>query len=70
MVDAHRLVTFIETATFARSATFLTDADRRALEASLLQNPRAGQAIPGCGGFRKIRVGREGQGKQMLDAEG
>jgi hypothetical protein len=55
---------FIETPIFAAAAKgLLSDAAMRALEAELLENPRAGAAEDKTGGARKIRVALPGRGK-------
>ena len=47
---------FIEAPPFARFVdTYLSEADFRALLAALLENPEAGDVMPGTGGFRKYR---------------
>ena len=50
--------TFIEVPTFTKKwhDLGLTDDDLRKLEKVLLENPKTGDAIPGTGGLRKIRV--------------
>ena len=42
----------------------LTDEDLRDLENILLRNPKIGDAIPGTGGIRKIRIPVENIGKR------
>lgn len=44
-------------------AAGLTDNDRSALEQLLLDNPQAGDVIPGLAGGRKLRFALEGRGK-------
>ena len=47
---------FIEAPPFARFVdAYLSDADFRALQAALVENPEAGDVMPGTGGFRKYR---------------
>lgn len=41
----------------------LTDEELRKLENVLIENPKAGDAIQGTGGLRKIRVAMENKGK-------
>ena len=56
---------FIETPTFTKSITgLLTDNEYRLLQNELLQNPEAGDIIPGGGGVRKIRFAVQGRGKR------
>lgn len=40
------------------------DDELRALQETLLQNPKAGPVIQGTGGLRKIRIAFEGRGKR------
>ena len=47
-----------------RAMTILTEAERTALVAHVGANPEAGAVVPGTGGVRKIRWGRQGQGKR------
>jgi hypothetical protein len=42
----------------------LGDNELRRLQETLLQNPKAGNAIQGTKGLRKIRIAFEGQGKR------
>ena len=59
---------FIETPTFTSNwnELGLTDEDLRTLQNDLLENPKMGDAIPGTGGIRKIRIpmGNKGKGKR------
>jgi hypothetical protein len=56
---------FIETLPFSEMADhFLGDDGRQDLQGRLLENPKAGDVIPGSGGARKIRVAFEGRGKR------
>jgi len=56
---------FITTPTFDKmwEALGLNDDNQRSLEKMLLENPKAGAVIPGCGGVRKLRVALPGTGK-------
>jgi len=58
--------TFIEVPMFTRKwkDLGLTDDDLRRLENVLLENPKAGDAIQGTGGLRKIRIPLENSGKR------
>ena len=59
-----RLVTVIETETFARRADkLLTPKERDELVAFLAANPTAGDLIEGTGGVRKVRFAAQGRGK-------
>jgi mRNA-degrading endonuclease RelE of RelBE toxin-antitoxin system len=42
----------------------MTDADLRAVQVALAQNPEAGDRIPGTGGARKVRTGVKGKRKR------
>ena len=56
---------FVETPTFARSATRLIDEDDLAvLQTALMLRPDAGPVIPGSGGLRKLRIAAKGHGKR------
>ena len=58
--------TFIEVPIFTRKwkELGLTDDNLRDLENVLLENPKAGDAIRGTGGIRKIRIPLENTGKR------
>ncbi len=58
--------TFIEVPTFTRKwkELGLTDENLRELENILLDNPKAGNAIQGTAGIRKIRIPLENTGKR------
>jgi hypothetical protein len=59
--------TFVETSGFAESvARFLSDDKYSQLQQVLMENPDAGDVIPGCGGLRKIRSpdAKRGKGKR------
>jgi hypothetical protein len=58
---------FFETKSFSASMhDYLTDDEYRDLQRTLLNNPMAGDVMPGTGGFRKIRWedSRRGKGKR------
>ena len=58
-------VEFIETAVFSRIIYDLLDDDRYSdLQSDLIDNPNAGDVIPGSGGIRKIRWSAKGRGKR------
>ena len=60
-----RVQTVAETPTFSRQADKLfSEEERRALIDFLAENPLAGDAIPGTGGVRKLRVPASGRGKR------
>jgi hypothetical protein len=56
---------FIETQLFTRLVQdYLSDDEYRRLQIALLENPEAGDIIPGSGGIRKVRwraPGRESE---------
>lgn len=58
--------TFKEVPTFTRKwkELGLTDENLRDLQNILLENPKAGDAIQGTGGIRKIRIPIENKGKR------
>lgn len=57
--------TVVETPTYLRDAERLFSAEQRADIVSILAvNPLCGDVMPGTGGYRKLRVGREGIGKR------
>ncbi len=59
--------TFIETTGFTESLTdFVADRAYAELQQLLMDNPDAGDAMPGCGGLRKIRIAdpKRGKGKR------
>jgi hypothetical protein len=57
--------TFIELPSFEQiRERYLNDEEFRALQHFLLQNPKAGEVIPGSGGCRKLRWQAEGRGKR------
>ena len=57
-------LTFIETPLFAATARgVLSDAELRAAQGALLEDPQAGAVIRGAGGARKLRVALPGGGK-------
>ena len=56
---------FVETPVFTGLVRkSLDDDEYRALQLTLLLRPEQGPLIPGSGGLRKIRWGKEGRGKR------
>jgi hypothetical protein len=58
---------FFETPVFTRLLPgYLTDESYSKLQRALMDNPELGDAMPGTGGFRKVRWGdsRRGKGKR------
>lgn len=61
-----RLLHFVETTAFRKRLDKLTDLNTLfAIQADLLENPKCGDVIQGCGGARKGRIGdlRAARGK-------
>jgi len=59
------LFTFIESSIFERVLPVYLDDDEYAeLQQYLIQNPEAGEVVPGSGGVRKLRWARRGAGKR------
>jgi hypothetical protein len=57
--------TFIESSVFGRVlSAYLDDDEYSELQQYLIQNPEAGEVIPGSGGLRKLRWARSGVGKR------
>jgi mRNA-degrading endonuclease RelE of RelBE toxin-antitoxin system len=56
---------FIETKLFTRLVQdYLTDDEYQGLQAKLVEQPEAGDVIPGSGGVRKLRWRAPGRGKR------
>ena len=59
------MFSFIETKLFSRLAQDLLSDDKLAkLQFFLMENPEAGNVVPGSGGVRKLRWGMRGRGKR------
>ena len=59
------MFTFIESSVFSRElANYLDDAEYGDLQQYLVNDPEAGDIIPGSGGVRKLRWQRRGMGKR------
>ncbi len=59
------MAVFFETSVFTRRVTtLLRDDEYAALQQVFVENPKAGDLIPGSGGLRKLRWGLEGRGKR------
>ena len=59
------MLTFIETKLFTKLvAKYLSDDEYSRLQQALMDDPEAGDRIPGSGGVRKLRLGAEGRGKR------
>ena len=65
MAYSLRVFTFIESSIFERVLPVYLDDDEYAeLQQYLIQNPEAGEVVPGSGGVRKVRWARPGSGKR------
>jgi hypothetical protein len=59
------MFTFIESSIFERILTvYLDDDEYSEFQQFLMQNPEAGELVPGSGGVRKVRWTRPGMGKR------
>jgi len=59
------MFTFIESAAFSRELShYLDDEEYGELQQYLINDPEAGDTIPGSGGVRKLRWKRQGMGKR------
>jgi hypothetical protein len=59
------LIEFIELSPFTRHVYhYLSDEEYQGVQLHLLAQPDAGALIPGTGGCRKLRWGRDGRGKR------
>ena len=59
------MFTFIESSVFERVLpAYLDDDEYSELQQFLIQNPEAGELVPGSGGVRKVRWARPGMGKR------
>lgn len=59
------MYSFIETKLFSRFVVeYLTDEEYTKLQRALIEDPEAGDLIPGSGGVRKLRWGVAGRGKR------
>jgi hypothetical protein len=60
-----KMQTVVETPSYLKAAEKLFSAEEReAIVAMVLADPECGDLIQGTGGFRKVRVGRDGMGKR------
>jgi len=59
------MFTFVESSIFGRILPlYLDDDEYSELQQFLMQNPEAGELVPGSGGVRKVRWARPGMGKR------
>ncbi len=59
------MFTFIESSSFERTRPLYLDEDEFSeLQQFMMQNPEAGEVVPGSGGVRKLRWRRRGMGKR------
>jgi hypothetical protein len=56
--------TVVETPSYLRTASIFSEAERADIVAMVAADPECGEVMPGTGGFRKVRVGRDGIGKR------
>lgn len=62
MAYTRKMHTVVETPTYiAVARTLFSEAERA--ETMVAANPECGDVIPGTGGFRKVRMARQGKGK-------
>lgn len=65
MAYSPTVFTFIESSIFERVLpVYLDDDEYSDLQQFLMQNPEAGEVVPGSGGVRKVRWSRPGTGKR------
>ncbi len=59
------MLSFIETKLFTRLVQqYLSEEEYAELQSFLIQNPEAGDIVPGSGGLRKLRWRGKGRGKR------
>lgn len=59
------MLTFVETPLFTKLVTqYMSDEEYAKLQATLRDDPEAGDVIPGSGGVRKLRWAMSGRGKR------
>ena len=56
--------TVVETPSYLKASEIFTAAERERIVAMIAEDPECGDLMQGTGGFRKVRVGREGMGKR------
>lgn len=62
---SRQMFTFVESSIFERiRPVYLDDDEYSELQQFLMQNPEAGELVPGLGGVRKVRWARPGMGKR------
>ena len=65
MAGAPDFLEFVWLKSFERQASgLLGEIDRMELETRLIENPEAGNVMPGTGGLRKMRVAAKGKGRR------
>jgi hypothetical protein len=58
-------VEFCETSFFSKTiCELISDDEYKAFQMEILRNPQMGSVMPGCGGFRKVRMALPGRGKR------
>lgn len=56
--------TVVETPSYLKAAEMFTPTERQRIVTMLAADPECGDLMQGTGGFRKLRVGRDGMGKR------
>lgn len=56
--------TVVETPSYLRAAAIFSEAEGADIVAMVAADPECGEVMQGTGGFRKVRVGRQGIGKR------
>lgn len=56
--------TVVETPSYLKAAAIFTAEERERIVSMVAADPECGDVMRGTGGFRKVRVGREGMGKR------
>jgi hypothetical protein len=64
MAYSGNVFTFIESSVFGCFPRTWTTMEYSELQQYLIQNPEAGEVVPGSGGLRKVRWARPGAGKR------
>jgi hypothetical protein len=56
---------FCESSFFSQAiGSLMSDDEYKTFQLYLMRNPQAGKVMPGCGGFRKVRMALPGRGKR------
>jgi hypothetical protein len=57
--------TVVETPSYLRAASIFSETERADIISMVAADPDCGEVMPGTGGFRKVRVGRDGIGNAV-----